>query len=307
VHARDGSTLEKAAWVLSVVGIAAWVPACRTQPTDRTPLTAIAITTGEATAADGLPIAYDLRGAGSPALVFIHGWACDRTYWREQLDAFAGEHRVVAIDLGGHGSSGKERDDWSLTRLAGDVRDVVEELDLDAVVLIGHSMGGPVALEAAPLLAPRVWGVVGVDTLHDAEMRFPEDLANRILDMLEADFDGMWERSAEWMFSSQPDPALVDWFLAKRDTVDRAAVIAVARAMYRHDVAASFHGAGVPIRCINARARPPVGLPTETERNQTHADYDAVILDGVGHLLMMEDPERFNATLRKVLAGLTAP
>jgi pimeloyl-ACP methyl ester carboxylesterase len=47
-------------------------------------------------------ISYEVRGGGRP-LVFVHGWSCDRTYWREQMDEFAKRHRVVAIDLGGHG------------------------------------------------------------------------------------------------------------------------------------------------------------------------------------------------------------
>jgi len=62
-----------------------------------------AVTTGIARAVDGLDIAFDVRGHGETALVFVHCWACDRTFWREQLDAFADRYRVVLLDFGGHG------------------------------------------------------------------------------------------------------------------------------------------------------------------------------------------------------------
>jgi pimeloyl-ACP methyl ester carboxylesterase len=49
----------------------------------------------------GLAAAVDhgVRGAGDTALVFVHGWCCDRSFWHRQVDAFSGDHRVVTIDL----------------------------------------------------------------------------------------------------------------------------------------------------------------------------------------------------------------
>src|SRR5262249_39087570 len=91
---------------------------------------------------DGVPVAYDVRGRGSTALVFVHGWCCDRFHWRNQVDAFAPDYRVVAIDLGGHGASGANRKTWDVAALAGDVEAVLRALRLDRVILVGHSMGG---------------------------------------------------------------------------------------------------------------------------------------------------------------------
>ncbi len=122
------------------------------------------VVTDIARAPDGLPIVYDVRGGGETSLVFIHCWCCDRAFWREQLDEFADEYRVVALDLGGHGASGAEREPWTVASLAGDVEAVVKQLKLRRVILIGHSMGGPVALLAAGRMPQRVIGVVAVDT-----------------------------------------------------------------------------------------------------------------------------------------------
>src|SRR5262245_26315272 len=115
-----------------------------------------------AIAPDGVRIAFEDHGAELPALVFVHGWSCDRTYWRGQAP-LAERHRVVTIDLAGHGESGVDRASWTMAAFGGDVAAVVEQLGLDDAVLIGHSMGGDVIVEAAPLLGGRVRGLVWVD------------------------------------------------------------------------------------------------------------------------------------------------
>jgi pimeloyl-ACP methyl ester carboxylesterase len=111
------------------------------------------------TAPDGVRIVYDDRGQGATALVFVHCWSCDRTFWREQADVFSDGYRVVTLDLAGHGESGKNRKTWTVAGLGGDVRAVVEKLGLKRVILVGHSMGGPVSLDAARQLRGRVVGV----------------------------------------------------------------------------------------------------------------------------------------------------
>src|SRR5438128_7790136 len=104
---------------------------------------------GTAHSTDGVPIHYTVSGAGEPALVFVHGWAIDGRYWDAQVPVFARTHRVVTLDLAGHGRSGRDRQDWTVAAFGQDVRAVVEALHLSKVVLIGHSMSGNVILEAA--------------------------------------------------------------------------------------------------------------------------------------------------------------
>jgi len=76
---------------------------------------------------DGVTIVYHIEGKGSPALVFVHGWNCDRSYWRDQVAYFARTHTVVAIDLAGHGESGSERKFWAIPAFGADVAAVVKE------------------------------------------------------------------------------------------------------------------------------------------------------------------------------------
>lgn len=122
---------------------------------------------------DGVAIHYQTHGAGTPALVFVHGWSCDQSHWKEQVSYFSQRYKVVTIDLAGHGASGVNRDDWTMAAFGEDVTTVVAELDLDQVILIGHSMGGPVIVEAAQRMPERIIGLVGVDAFQDIDVERP--------------------------------------------------------------------------------------------------------------------------------------
>jgi pimeloyl-ACP methyl ester carboxylesterase len=258
-------------------------------------------------AADGTPIVYDLRGTGDVALVFIHCWACDRTFWREQLDAFAPGYRVVSLDLAGHGASGKHRGGWSLSGLADDVAAVVSDLGLDRVVLIGHSMGGPVALLAAGRLAGRAEAVICADALHDLSMEITPAVVDPMIASFQADYDGTMQRMVAAMFPRGADTAIVGWVTRKGASADTAATIGLMRDYPNLDLPAAMAAAQVPVRCINAAPRPPAGSVTAIEHNRQYGDFDAVLMDSVGHYLMLERPAAFNANLLDVLAALRLP
>ncbi len=108
---------------------------------------------GFITAHDGVPIAYSVYGAGSPTLLFVHGWSCDRSYWEQQVAPFSRDFRVVTVDLPGHGESGMGRKEWLMAPFGADVSAVVMGLDLKNVILIGHSMGGAVIFRSGSPIA----------------------------------------------------------------------------------------------------------------------------------------------------------
>lgn len=258
---------------------------------------------GIAISEDGTRIAYDVRGSGEPALVFVHCWACDREFWREQADEFANDYTVVTLDLAGHGESGRGRSNWTVTGLAADVEAVVDDLDLDRVILIGHSMGGPVSLAAAARMPGRVEGIVAVDTLHNAEMVMPEEQQQQIGDAFTNDFEGAVEQFVP-MLTRNADPALVAWMIERAKAADRTAAIALMKDFATVDEAALLRAAGAPIRAINAAPHPPILAPTAVEINRKYADFDAVLIDDVGHYIQLERPVELNAKLREVLEAL---
>jgi pimeloyl-ACP methyl ester carboxylesterase len=100
-------------------------------------------------ARDGVTLRYIDTGAGQPPLLFIHGWTCNRTNWRDQIPHFAKKHRVVAVDLRGHGESDKPDQDYSIAGFVDDVAWLIRKLGLEQPVVIGHSMGGVIAMNLA--------------------------------------------------------------------------------------------------------------------------------------------------------------
>jgi pimeloyl-ACP methyl ester carboxylesterase len=259
----------------------------------------------QARAEDGLGLAYEVSGSGSPALVFVHGWAGERGLWRATMAALATEHRVLALDLAGHGESDAERAEWSLAAWAGDIATVVRAEGLEDCVLVGHSLGAPLALLAAPLLAPRVRAVVAVESLHDAAFVYPPEALAMAAAELERDFPRTLEGHLRATFGPKLSPELGDWLVARALRTDRGAARGTLLALQDFALAPALAAARVPVRALNAA--PPARLATAVEANRRFADFDALLLTGVGHFPMLEDPPAFRSALRHVLSELGSP
>ncbi|WP_280421061.1 alpha/beta fold hydrolase [Nocardia carnea] len=94
---------------------------------------------------DGVPLYYEDHGAGRPVLL-IHGWTMNSTFWAQNVPVLAEGHRVITVDLRGHGASGKTEDGHTLAQYARDVHSLIRHLALDQVSLAGWSMGVAVIL-----------------------------------------------------------------------------------------------------------------------------------------------------------------
>lgn len=255
---------------------------------------------GSVEASDGVSIAYTIRGSGPPALVFIHGWLCDQTFWDAQVEPLSESSTVITIDLPGHGKSGMDRDGWSAKAFGADIQTVVEHLGLDEVILVGHSMGGPVALEAARLMPDRVIGVIAVDSLQDADFEFDPEQKAGALAAWEQDFAGTCTGFVTSMFPQTADPALVDRVETEMCAGPAEVGVAVLRQYLDYNMKAALEAVQVPVRCINASVN-----PSNVDGNRIyHEDFDVVEMDGVGHFLMMEKPEEFNELLGQTIANL---
>ncbi|HEY3171796.1 MAG TPA: alpha/beta hydrolase [Thermoanaerobaculia bacterium] len=247
---------------------------------------------------DGVPIHYTVQGRGEPALVFVHCWNCDRHFWDAQMRAFGKTHRVVAIDLAGHGDSGEGRKDWTIEAFGEDVKAVVDKLGLKRVVLVGSSMGGPVALEAARRLGDRVAGIVPVDTMQDVEQKMPPEAIDKFFQQMKADYKGETTTFiTQNLFAPSTPPAVRKRVLARATSVSPERSLAMLSAAMRYDPVAALAEIHVPIRAINSDK-----YPTNLEANRRHIpQFDAAIMKVAGHYLMLEDPEQFNRLLAEIL------
>jgi pimeloyl-ACP methyl ester carboxylesterase len=257
---------------------------------------------GRIASADGVEIAYTETGSGPVSLLFIHGGLASRAFWAPQLAELAGTFRMAALDLAGHGESGRNRDNWSIAAFAGDVCAVAEARDLRNLVLAGNSLGGPVALEAAPRLAGRVIGVVGVDTLHEAGLVFPPEEARAQAAAYREDFQGTCAAMCHALFHPGEHLQLQSWALKIMLAMDQEVVARMMEGLSGYDLGTAFGRAGVPIRAINGDL-----WPTRIEANWKLApDFDAVIMKGAGHYPMLERPGEFNELLTETVNGLAA-
>ena len=162
----------------------------------------------------------------------------------------------MTVDLAGHGESGIEREVWSTAGFGGDVVAVVEALDFDRVILVGHSMGGPVALEAARRLGDRVIGIIGVDTFQRLGLKAPEELAKNFIKPFEADFPGMTANFVMSMFPPGTDSALVEWVSGDMSSAPPAVGIGAMKANLAYDPAPALEEIQVPIYGINGSLFP---------------------------------------------------
>ena len=256
----------------------------------------------ETRSSDGVRIAFERSGEGKTALVFVHGWLGSARWWDAQRDALASRYSVVAVELAGHGASGRDRTQHSVAAYAADIASVVKTLDADHVVLIGHSMSGAHALHAA-LGMERLSALVLVDTLKNVEQQVPAAQVQEMLGLYRADFRAAVENVLpKFLFATATPPEvrarLMREFL-ERTGEEGAALL---EPLYRHDLAADARQLTVPVRALNSDAQ-----PTAVEANRRHfRDFDVKVIAGVGHYPMLEAPGAFNAALAEILTAVAA-
>jgi len=254
---------------------------------------------------DGTPISYEVFGAGEPTLVFVHGWSCDARYWREQVPVFSKKHRVVLLDLAGHGHSGMDRTTYTMAAFGEDVRAVTETTGSRRVILIGHSMGGSIIAEAARLMPARVIGLVGVDTLENIEYPLKREEFEKMIGPMEKNYHEGCRQFVGEMISPTTDPGLREWILSDMSAAPPAvALSAMTELMTQYitgDAAAIFDKIRVPVIAVNGNM-----WPVNYEGNRRHMmSFDAIVLKGADHFLMMNRPRDFNRALEKAILMLT--
>jgi len=125
---------------------------------------------------NGITLAYNDTGRGLP-IVFLHAFPLNRTMWAEQESALSSHHRVITIDLRGHGESDAPLWHYTIDQAAGDVRALLDHLSIRQALFVGLSMGGYILLAFYRKYADRVKGMVLADTRARADK--PEEKAGR--------------------------------------------------------------------------------------------------------------------------------
>lgn len=250
---------------------------------------------------DSSPISYEVYGTGEQVLIFVHGWNCDSRYWRAQIPHFSGRYRMVLLDLAGHGHSGSDRSRYTMAAFGEDVATVVRAMGTSKVILIGHSMGGTVIAHAARLIPDRVAGLIGVDTLENIEYPMTREELDRMKAPLKKDFKAGCRQFIKQMSYPDSDPVLLEWIISDMSSARPDAALSALEEMMSQYItgqaAAVFHEIKVPVILVNGDM-----WPVNYDANRRHmASFDAIVIKGGDHFLMMNRPDDFNPALEKAI------
>ena len=247
---------------------------------------------------DGSSIRYGIHGQGKVTMVFVHCWTCNHEFWNPQIEYFSKKHRVVWLDLAGHGLSNSNRKTYTMQSFGKDVAAVVNELDSENVILVGHSMGGPVCIEAAKFLGDRVIGIVGVDTFY-TQFQCPksEKEIDDFVKPFKNDFKAASEQLMRSMFTPEADPDVITWIVSQMSVADQEMGISALYEIFRwnaKNVPSELDKYSKKLFNIN-------GAPTGKEK----ALHEGVVLIyGVGHFVAQVKPDEFNEALNQIVDGI---
>ncbi len=251
---------------------------------------------------NGVYIDYNVYGTGDYTLLFIHGWCINQTYWDEQVESLKSDYRVVTFDLPGFGQSGVNRKNWAIEKFGEDVNLIMKQLKLNNVILIGHSMGGDIAVEAA-LNNPKIIALIGIDNFKDVGAEYDQDTKKQISDfmeMLRNNFSEIAPAYAEGsLFHSSTDSLVKTRVMNDFRNCDSVAAISTLEALisYGENESDRLHQLKMKMYLINSNASPTNKSGLDT----TGMEYEVVEIDSTGHYPMIEKPEEFNKLLKQTI------
>jgi pimeloyl-ACP methyl ester carboxylesterase len=250
---------------------------------------------------EGAKIYSSSVGSG-PAIVFVHGWTCDSSSWTAQVPAFSKDHRVITLDLPGHGQSASPQDGkLSMDLFARAVEAVRAEAGADRIVLVGHSMGAPVIRQYAHLYPQHVAGLVAVDGPLDVR---PFAAAN-----LSAGFpppmtgpEGLKAREGmiKSMFIAETPAPLQEHILKMMLAAPEATAVGAMNAMFDPAIRWSDVIRSPALTVYAGTAN----VPDPAATKELYPLHEATQVKGTGHFLMMEKPDEFNRLLAGFLAKI---
>ncbi len=257
---------------------------------------------------EGYRVHYESYGSGAEAVVFIHGWTCDLTFWREQAPIYE-THRSLLIDLPGHGLSDKPMVPYPMEFFARGIEAAVLDAGVERAVLVGHSLGGPIAYTFIRMFPEQVKALVLVDatvsaTPNSTGFRSAQQAQyqHRAQSLIGPAGEKYFLAQIESMFSSKLSPSLRAQVRAKMLATPEWVRVAAVTSQSELDPPPPGESFNFPALAIQAAKK-----GTEERAAAMRSIFPKLRLEkweNSGHFLMMEDPARFNRSLEKFLSAL---
>ena len=265
----------------------------------------------------GRPVAYVEAGAG-PVLLLIHGMAGNIENWQEVIEPLARHHTVVAPDLPGHGTSAPGAGDYSLGALAAGLRDLLVALGHDRATLVGHSLGGGIAMQfsyqfpeiterlvlvSSGGLGPEVSPVLRAAALPGADLFIAATAtagrsAGAVLGR------GL---TAVGLRPNADIAEVARGYASLADPDRRAAFLAALRSVIGtggqrvHAGDRLYLAEGMPVLIIWGARDPIIPVHHGEDAHEAIPGSRLEVFDGVGHLPQLEEPARFVSVLERFL------
>jgi pimeloyl-ACP methyl ester carboxylesterase len=248
---------------------------------------------------DGLKLYYEREGSGDLELLFVPGWCCDHTFFAPQFDHFKGAHTVTALALRACGRSSSPPDGYDITSLADDVAWFCAEVGIADPVIIGHSLGGMVAIELGarhPFL-PRAL------VADDPGPVYPTDVAGWLYSGFAAQLAGPSGEDVRRAWVMDVGPTVDDDLRAKIVDTMCSVPLPIARAVI--DGVAGWNGVSALMMCVApllVLSSAPGGSNDPSRLQALKPDAHFGMTVGAGHFHQLEVPEQVNAMIERFLA-----
>jgi len=244
-------------------------------------------------------LAYEDAGKGEPAVVLVHGIACNRAFMAPQARFLETSHRVVAVDLRGHGDSDAPRQRYTIGALANDVGWMCEQLDVGTAVVVGHSLGGHVALELAAARPDLARAAVLIDSALLAGRGRESTVAGLVAGLRGPDPSRVLNDYFRLFFGPHDDPAVCDWILEQAARTPAHVTSSIWEESLRSwSDARALAGCRVPLLYLDA-GTPNADLGRAVRLNPSLALGRTV---GAGHFSQLICHQQVNAMLERFLA-----
>ena len=256
-------------------------------------------------ARDGLALAFHEAGndAAGP-MVFIHGWGCDHLFLAQQQAFFTDSHRTVAVDLRGHGASGASSGDYAVGTMADDIAALCRALDLRRPVLIGHSMGGHVALECAARHPGLAAGIVAIDSALFPPAALLEQ-ARLLVEALQGpEHRVVLPQVAAQLCQADHDPVVEAMYLR---SLQATPPHVLATALAAHTIGSDIVDTLARCRCPVAYLEADAPLADMARLRASRPDIRTARISGAGHFAPLTMPQQVNAALAQLVADFPEP
>ena len=233
---------------------------------------------------------YKSYGKGRDALVLVHGWTCNLDFWRDQIPDFAKRNRVIALDLPGHGRSDKPQIEYTMDLFADAIDAVMRDAKVERAVIVGHSMGTPVARQFYRKYPQKTLAIVIVDgglrPFGTKEMR----------EQFLAMFRGPnYKEAGAQMFAQLTTTMSPEQRERVKGTFSDTPQYVLVSAMESMSQESLYGPDKINVPVFAILAKSPFWPPDTEQFFRTLApDFELQWWEGVGHFLMMERPKQFN-------------